>query len=111
MDKKKLDLLALHAISLAESKGEVALKLTDEEAEYFLRILDRTCITWASGRKPSEYVYSRYGRGRILWITKGNDFLKNRLTLSYSDHRAFLFDGTPLRPSDMKQQDNFRRYV
>lgn len=111
MNIKKLNLLALHAINLAEKGEDVSLKLTDEEAEYFLRMLDRTDITWATGDKPSKFAYYSYGKGRILWITSGGDFLNRRMLLGYSDPRDFTIQAKPLRPSDMTEPNNFRRSV
>ena len=107
MNKKKLNLLALHAISLAESKGEVALKLTDEEAEYFLELLDETDITWATGGKPSKYSYYTEGSGRLLWICGST----KHLILLYSGLKGFKHSDKLLRPSDMKEPSNFRRYI
>ena len=110
MNKKKLNLLALHAISLAKSKREVALKLTDEEAEYFLELLDETDITWATGDKPSKYSYYTEGSDRLLWITPNRRGSTKHLILVYTP-KGFKHSDKLLRPSDMKEPSNFRRYI
>ena len=110
MNKNQLAMLALHAVDLAKKGEDVALKLTDKEAEYFLNLLDKIDITWASGKKPSVFKYYMYGRDKILWIMEGKAFFKHGIGLSYVDLEDFPFGVPLLRPSDMKEPDNFRRY-
>ena len=111
MNVKKLNMLATRAIYLSQLGEDVALRLTDDEAKYFLGVLDNTGIVWATGEKPSKYKYYKYGRNRLLWIIRRKHFQQGSPILFYGGQSDYVSRIIPLSPDDIGELSNFRRYA